>query len=149
MLYNSFRGMMMLTAIIGIFHMIVYSSYVYIFFPIIILIWGLFSFFDENDKEFLRRHGIDPDEISWLSPEYTDYGYETKHHRRIAPARNGYTPKQNNWSYDKQTYTPYAQSYVTTPNTYGQEYKQILPKCKRNFKISVSKTIVSNESKSN
>jgi len=141
MLYNSFRGIMMFTAIIGIFHMIVYSSYVYIFFPIIILIWGLFSFFDEDDREFLRRNGIDPDEVSWFFPEYTDYsyGYETKHHSRTAPPKNSYAPKQNNWSYDEQTYTPYAQSYVTTHNTYGQEYKQILPKCKRNFKISVSK----------
>ena len=139
MLYNSFRGIMMFTAIVGIFHMIVCSSYVYIFFPIIILIWGLFSFFDEDDREFLRRHGIDPDEVSWFFPEYTDYGYETKHHRRTAPARSSYAPKQNNWLYDEQTYTPYAQSYVTTPNTYGQEHKKILPKCKRNFKISVSK----------
>lgn len=50
MLYNSFRVLMIITSVMGILNMIVQSSYEYIFFPITIIIWGIFSFFDENDR---------------------------------------------------------------------------------------------------
>ena len=129
MLYRSFRVIMMITSIMGIINMLTQSSYEYIFFPLTIIVWGIFSFFDEEDKEHLRRNGIDPDEVSWFFPEYTDYGYNQKHHRRAEPARRN--------TYEPTTYTPYAQSNINY--TYNNPtYKKLVSKCKRNFKITVS-----------
>lgn len=141
MLYNSFRIMMSITALMGIFHMIYNNQYEYIFFPLVIVIWGLFSFFDEDDREYLRRNGIDPDEVSWFFPEYTDYEYDKRHHRRTTPARSSYAPN-NSWNNDGTTYTPYAQSYsggATYTRYNNPEYKKIASKIKRSVKITIDK----------
>ena len=54
MLYNSFRASLMICAILGILHMIAECSFVYIFFPIAILIWGFYTFFNEDDEIYFR-----------------------------------------------------------------------------------------------
>ena len=144
MLYNSFRALMMITSIMGILNMIVHSSYEYIFFPLTIIIWGIFSFFDENDREYLRRNGIDPDEVSWFFFFYSSYGYESRsnkeikngHYRYAAPARreSDHSAYQPQWG----TYTPYAQSNVPSGYKYNDPtYKRLLPKVKRSFKITL------------
>ena len=50
MLYTSFRATVMVAAILGLLHMIAEGSFIYIFFPIVIIIWAIYTFFDENDR---------------------------------------------------------------------------------------------------
>ena len=50
--------------------MICNHDYEYIFFTIAIIIWTIYSFFEENDKEFLEKYGINPEEIEWFFPNY-------------------------------------------------------------------------------
>ena len=152
MLYTSFRVTVMTSAILGLFHMIAAGSYIYILFPIAIIIWAVYTFFDENDREYLRRNGIDPDEISWFFPEYSDYGAirdshssmnrTSSNYRRSYPARTntGY----NNGASINDDYSRYAPQYPY--RTYSNPvYKRLKDKCKRNFKITVFKEEVKND----
>ena len=135
MLYSSFRIFMTITAMMGIFHMIVSSQYVYIFFPIVIIIWAFFSLFDEDDREYLTRNGINPDEVSWFFPEYTNYEYD-RHHRHTYQGSTNYN--HNGYNNDQTVYTTYAQSNVNTHYSYNNlEYKKIVAKCKRSVKITL------------
>ena len=124
MLYISFRILVMITSIMGLFHMLANFQFEYIFFPISILIWGIFSFFDEEDKEYLRRNGINPDEVSWFFPEYTEYGYD---HQRSYQPNKAYTDTP-------VTYTTYAKKGRYN----NQEYKNIIKKCKRSVKVTIN-----------
>ena len=142
MLYTSFRATVMIAAILGLLHMIAEGSFVYVFFPIAIIIWAVYTFFDENDREYLIRNGIDPDEISWFFPNYSDYGavrdnYNTTN-RRTYPAR---TNNSHSGSYNANTqYSRYApQGNYPYRTYYNPEYKGFGGKCKRNFKITVFK----------
>ena len=145
MLYTSFRVTVMVSAILGLLHMIEVGSYIYIFFPIAIIIWAVYTFFDDNDREYLRRNGIDSDEISWFFPDYSDYG-------AVRDAR----PSSNNaYSNNVRSYPSRTSSYgynggVNYNNQYSRYapqsgyvysnpvYKGLKDKCKRNFKITVS-----------
>jgi len=147
MLYGSFRAAVLAAAILGLLHMIAEGSFIYIFFPIAIIIWAFYSFFDENDREYLRRNGIDPDEISWFFPEYSDYGaVRDKHstmnrtsgdYRRSYPARTNSSSYNGSISADVQ-YAPQG-SYYGYREYSNPVYKALKDKCKRNFKITVSK----------
>lgn len=146
MLYNSFRATIMSAAILGFLHMIVEGSFVYIFFPIAIIVWVIYSFFDENDREYLRRNGIDPDEISWFFPDYEYYGAVRDNHcpmnRTSSEYRRSYPARTNSSSYSGNTNTdryapPY--SYGTYIGYSNPAYKALKDKCKRNFKITIAK----------
>ena len=80
MLYTSFRATVMAAAILGLLHMITEGSFIYMFFPIAIIIWAVYTFFDENDREYLRRNGINPEAISWSFNDYSDYGAVRNNH---------------------------------------------------------------------
>ncbi len=147
MLYTSFRATVMVAAILGLLHMIAEGSFIYIFFPIAIIIWAIYTFFDENDREYLRRNGIDPKEISLFFPDYSDYGAVRDNHstmnrtsgdyRRSYPARISRSSYNGSMSADTQ----YAR-YAPQSSYYGYSnpvYKALKDKCKRNFKITVSK----------
>jgi hypothetical protein len=150
MLYTSFRAAVMAAAILGLLHMIAEGSFVYIFFPIAIIIWAVYTFFDEGDREYLRRNGIDPDEISWFFPEYSDYGaVRDKHstmnrtssyHRRSYPAIAKSSSYNGSMSADAQ-YARYAPqgSYYGYREYSNPVYKALKDKCKRNFKITLYK----------
>jgi hypothetical protein len=146
MLYNSFRITITIAAILGLLHMIAECSFIYIFFPIAIVIWAVYSFFDENDREYLRRNGIDPDEISWFFPEYSDYGAVRDSHSTMNKTSGDYRRGYNNPSYhgsmsaDEQyaNYWP-KNPYYTSYGTYSNPiYKKLKDKCKRNFKITIA-----------
>ena len=153
MLYTSFRATVMVAAILGLLHMIAEGSFIYLFFPIVIIIWAVYTFFDENDREYLRRNGIDPDEISWFFPEYSDYGAVRDNHstmnrtsgdyRRSYPARTSSSSYNGSMGADAQ----YAR-YAPQGSYYGYSnpvYKALKAKCKRNFKITVSKDTETDE----
>ena len=145
MLYGSFRAAVLAAAILGLLHMIAEGSFIYIFFPIAIIIWAFYSFFDENDREYLRRNGIDPDEISWFFPDYSDYGVvrDTRPSSNNAYSNNvrSYPSRTNSYGYNgsvsyNNQYSRYApQSRYAYSNPV---YKGLKDKCKRNFKITVS-----------
>ena len=126
MLYSSFRTALVIAAIMGIIDMLVYENYKYIFFPLAIIIWAIYVAFDKNDREYLRRNGYDPDEVSWFFPEYSYYDdlcNNNSSHQRTYPARKDnsiYAPK-----------TTYYNNYISS------QYNGMKNKCKRNFKITV------------
>lgn len=145
MLYSSFRMLLMFPSFLAILNMIATDKYEYIFFPIVILIWAVYSFFDEDDREYLRRNGIDADEIPWFFPNYNDY----------VAVRDGHKPLNQNSSSHTRTYPPRKTtddsrySPTTTYNgyndyygytsVYSNPYKKLKDKCKRNFKITIAK----------
>ena len=147
MLYTSFRATVMVAAILGLLHMIAEGSFIYLFFPIAIIIWAVYTFFDENDREYLRRNGIDPEEISWFFPDYSDYGAVRDNHstmnRTSGYYRRSYLARTASSSYNGNmgADTQYAR-YAPQGSYYGYSnpvYKALKDKCKRNFKITVSK----------
>ena len=115
MLYATFRVMATFCGVMGLIIMISQGTFTFVILPIIIIIWGLFSFFEPNDREYLRRNGIIEDE--YLS-FFSDDGY------------------YNNTQYG--TYNPRSTQCTTSyiGGKYSQ-YNEISKKCKRNFKISV------------
>lgn len=119
MLYTTFRVMMLIASSLGMLHMVSKGCYIYILFPISIIFWVIYSFFKENDDNYLRVNGIDPNEVSSFFPEQPNERYQ----RFYDPSR--YTPK-NRVSID--------------------EYKKLKNKCKRNFKITISKETNDGES---
>lgn len=136
MLYNNFIVCVMTCAFFALLSMIVNHDWEYIILPIGILIWGIFKFFDENDREYLRRRGFDPDEYSIFSPNEFDETYPTSTHK---------TTKQNasgNETFDSTLYVGRANDYTRyQPKVQTRQdprYNGMVKKCKRNFIISVS-----------
>lgn len=147
MLYSSFRILLMFPSFLAILNMIATEKYEYIFFPIVILIWAIYSFFDENDKEYLRRNGIDADEISWFFPDYNDYGAVRDNHKPLNQNSSSHTrtyPARK--TTDNSRYAPttaysdyYDYDYYGYTSGYSNPYKKLKDKCKRNFKITIAK----------
>ena len=150
MLYTSFRATVMVAAILGLLHMIAEGSFIYIFFPIAIIIWAIYTFFDENDREYLRRNGIDPDEISWFFPDYEDYGAVRDNHSPMNRTNgdNRRSTYNGGMSANAQ-YSRYAPQYPFGGyKGYSDPvYKVLKDKCKRNFKITISKEKVTENGK--
>lgn len=150
MLYTSFRATVMAAAILGLLHMITEGSFIYMFFPIAIIIWAVYTFFDENDREYLRRNGINPEAISWSFNDYSDYGAVRDNHstmnRTSGDYRKSYPARTNSSSYNRSMgantqYTYYGYREYSNP-----VYKVLKDKCKRNFKITIAdKTLINNE----
>ena len=164
MLYNNFIVCMMVTALMALFCMIDNGDWKYIILPIGILIWGIFKFFDENDRKYLESRGIDPDEFNAFFPdEYDNYSYGRNRHQ----SRNIYAPSGNNsdksriegntitWDSPSDTRRNESPTYMggfgvdySRRRYNNPAYKGIVNKCKRNFKISVTKeTEEKNESR--
>jgi len=147
MLYTSFRATIMVAAILGLLHMIAEGSFIYIFFPIAIIIWAIYTFFDDNDREYLRRNGIDPDEISWFFPEYSDYGAVRDNHstmnRTRGDYRRSYPARTSSYNSNRSVNAATQYARYTPQNTYygysNPVYKALKDKCKRNFKITIYK----------
>lgn len=114
MLYDAFRFSVMIASVLGIIHMIAVDSYIYIYFPIVIEFWGIYSFVDAREKEDIRRNGGSAHSSSWFGTWYDDYeiAQNKTHHRTIS-------------------------SYSTRTTTKNNDYKTISKKCKRNFKITI------------
>ena len=133
----------MFPSFLAILNMIATDKYEYIFFPIVILIWAIYSFFDEDDREYLRRNGIDADEISWFFPDYNDYGAVRDNHKQLnqnSSSHNRTYPAIK--TIDNSRYAPttaYNEYDYGYTSWYSNPYKKLKDKCKRNFKITIAK----------
>jgi len=149
---------MMTCAFFALLNMIDNQEWQYIILPIGILIWGFFKFFDENDREYLRRNGIDPDKYNAFFPDM--YDYPNSHHRTTSyPSHNG-RREGNTITWDRvednfdsnlfrgsggtNEYTRY-QPKAPVRTWQDQSYKGMVKKCKRNFKITVEESEKKNE----
>ena len=166
MLYNNFVVCMMTCAIFAIFCMVDAQEYKYIILPIGILIWGIFKFFDANDRKYLEERGIDPDEFNYFFSEEdyydTHYPYQRNRYHSSSSNKSIYAPSNPNnvrredntitWDSPSDTrrespmYNGGFGSFGGTYNEYPRRrhyqnpaYKGMVDKCKRNFKISITK----------
>jgi hypothetical protein len=125
----------------------------YLLLPIGILLWGSYVFFKDNDRDYLKSRGIDPEEYEtsfsdFLYGGYNSYDNYSEYNRTSyqSPRRNGNTITWDNngdgdfssdlYGSDHTMYQPkppYARSYQ------DPRYKGMVKKCKRNFKITVEK----------
>lgn len=146
MLYNNFIVCMMSCALLALFNMIETQNWEYVILPIGILIWGVFKFFDEDDREYLRREGIDPDKYNAFFPDLSD-DWRDNHTRtyQTTPRRSGNTitwdGQDRNATFDSNLYGDKVKTWQ------NPVYKGMVKKCKRNFKITISEKN-KNESKS-
>jgi hypothetical protein len=111
----------------GLLTMISTEDYTYVFFPVVMALWVLYTFFDEDDREHRRRNG-----------EYYELGSYNKN-------------RNNSWlSDDFDYYSDYNHSiYTGYNNVYykgrsresykNPAYKDIVKRCKRGVKISLVK----------
>ena len=104
------------------------------------------------------RNGIDPDEISWFFPDYEDYGAVRDNHstmnRTSGDYRRSYQYRTNSSTYNggmsaNAQYSRYAPQYPFGGyKGYSDPvYKVLKDKCKRNFKITISKEKVTENDK--
>lgn len=139
MLYNNFIVCMMTCAFFALLNMIDNQEWQYIILPIGILIWGIFKFFDADDREYLRRLGIDPDEFNAFFPDDYDGKYRITNHTTQA-----YNKREDDFNtnlYNQQeNHTRYQPTVQTFNRSTWQNpaYKGIVKKCKRNFKITLN-----------
>lgn len=164
MLYSNFVACMMACAFFALINMCIDEQWTYIILPIGILLWGFFKFFDDNDRQFLQRRGIDPDEFDAWNPDYYDI-VDSK----STYGRNRHTslPKTDTFgsSIDRDKNTITWDSPSDTRRTSGADtgfwnstlfprrkysdptYKGLVGKCKRNFKITIEEKSEKNEAK--
>ena len=166
MLYNNFIVCMMTVAFFALIDMIVNEHWAYIILPIGILIWGIFKFFDENDRKYLEGMGIDPDEFNAFFPDYYDTTYKYGRNRHSSsgsssyPSHTSYNNGGGTVNKNTITWNSPTDTYRREPNgsTYGgffggqrrynnPAYKGMAKKCKRNFKITVEQKTEEDESK--
>ena len=160
MLYNNFIACIMTVAAFAMLDMVVNEQWTYIILPIGIILWGVFKFFDANDREYLESRGIDPDEFNAFFPDEYDNNYTYGRNRHQYNSNVNVYNKKNNVSVDKNTITWNSptdgyrrdSSSPTYNGSFGggffqsqrrrdnPEYKGMVKKCKRNFKITIAKT---------
>jgi hypothetical protein len=115
MLYISFRFILFFTSVMGIISMVAEDSCTYIFFPVVCLLWVLYTFFRENDEEYKRRNG---------------YYFNT-----TVPNKRDY------WPLDDIPDEHYVYNDNINKKKAEEEliYKNIAKRCKRTFKITIAK----------
>lgn len=135
MLYNTFKFIMLVSSMMCILAMIDKCEWDYIFFPSACMIWVLYSWFRENDKEFLRMHGLDPNG-SYLFPDdsyfSSIYGENTFKHRGIFT----YDPNENTTfvGSNHERYMPRR----TRREQRTKDYQVIVPRIKRSVRIKAT-----------
>lgn len=147
MLYNNFIVCIMVCALMALLCMIDNGDWQYIILPIGILIWGIYKFFDEDDRKYLEERGIDPDEFNAFFPdEYDNYSYGRNRHQSRStypPYREGNTITWNSPSDARRNESPTYKGgfggYYSRKRYENPAYKGMVNKCKRNFKISITK----------
>ena len=146
MLHNNFIVCIMTCSIFALLLMIAKDDFEYIILPIGILIWGIFKFFDEDDRKYLEERGIDPDEFNAFFPNEYDNTYNN-HHRTYSP-RNNYVGNSNTitWNSPSDVRREQNDGFFKSRGYQNPVYKELVKKCKRNFKITVDK-LEKNESK--
>ena len=123
MTYLFFRAMMIFMSVMGFITMMTLDDYKYVLFPIAMFVWAIFSFFDEDDKEYMRRNNINPNSHSWFFPEdeeYCEYEYYDSGNRQYPQSHHRTT-------------------HLTRVNVPNPEYKKIVKRCRKNFKVTIDK----------
>ena len=135
----------MTCAFFALLRMIDNNDWEYIILPIGILLWGIFKFFDEDDREYLRRLGIDPDEYSVFFPSNYDIKYPINNQRTSGntitwdSVENNYdSTYYNGQTRDHTRYMPRTNTPKVNSTWQNPLYKGMVKKCKRNFKITIS-----------
>lgn len=162
MLYNNFIACIMTVAFFAMIDMVVNEQWAYIILPIGIFIWGIFKFFDANDRKYLEDMGIDPDEFNAFFPDYYDnYTYNRTHRRNsnYPTYNNGASVNKNTITWESPTDGIMRESTLDTYKGFNRggffpqrrrdnpEYKGMAQKCKRNFKITIEEKKSEDESK--
>ena len=122
MLHNHFIACITVCAFLALSCMIDNGDFEYIILPIGIIIWALFKFFDENDRKYLKSKGINLDKFNPLFPEDYDQDYTANDNVVVWNNINARERKHK-----------HMRSYQ------NPIYKNIVGKCKRNFKIELTK----------
>ena len=154
MLHNNFIVCIMTCSVFAVLLMLARDDLEYIIIPIGVIIWGLFKFFDDNDRKYLRSRGIDPDEFDAFFLDYYDNTYSNSHHHRTYDSHTSGVRSGNTITWDSPSdvrrespmYGGRTDSYYETRRYQNPVYKGLVKKCKRNFKITVDKEI-KNESR--
>jgi hypothetical protein len=156
---------MMACAFFALISMCIDGQWTYIILPIGILLWGFFKFFDDNDRQFLQRHGINPDEFDAWNPDYYDivdskpststYGRNRhKSSTRIDTFGSSIDRDKNTITWDSPSDTRRSGVGDTgfwSTNLFPRRrysdptYKGLVSKCKRNFKITIEEKSEKNE----
>jgi hypothetical protein len=100
----------------GIISMVVEDNCTYIFFPVVCLLWVLYTFFREDDEEYKRRNG---------------YYFNT-----TVPNKRDYWPLDD---IPDEHYTYYNSNINKKKAEEELIYKNIAKRCKRTFKITIAK----------
>ena len=152
MLYNNFIVCVMTCSALSLMLMISNGHYQYIIIPIGALIWGFYKFFNDNDREFLRRLGVNPDEFNAFFPDdYYSESYNTARKNNTTTSKpttnNSSAERAATWA-NQYNSRSYGGGYFDSPYYGGSGrgyqnplYKNIAKKCKRNFKITIDKEI--------
>ena len=141
MLYNNFIYCIMTCGGISLISMIINHDWQYILLPIGILIWGFYKLFNDNDEEYRRRHPYD------YSPYNNEMNGKTYSQRTKTNGNTitwgGNTPRvEDEFDFNLLSFGGQKSSDHTRyqPNIVKDvEYKGMTEKCKRNFKIEISK----------
>jgi len=129
MLHNHFIACITVCAFLALSCMIDNGDFEYIILPIGIILWTLFKFFDENDRKYLKSKGINLDKFNPLFPEDYDYGYSYYD--------QDYTTNDNVVVWNNVNARERTHKHMR--NYQNPIYKNIVGKCKRNFKIELTK----------
>ncbi len=121
MQYGCFRFLLAFAAIMGVMHMIYENSYDYLFFPIVVIFWVIYTFFDEDDQEYLKRNPISNEDMAWLNNDYSHYPQTPKKTRQVT--QYSYNPTRH------EAYIPHKQEVF--------KEKYLFTKCKRSVKITI------------
>jgi hypothetical protein len=109
---------MIFLSVMGLLTMATSGEDKYIIFPIAMLIWALYTFFDEDDKEYVRRH-----ETSHRKSYNDWFGYD------------GYYG--DNSRYYPNTATNKPKTIVITSSS--EAYKKIVKRCRKSVNITIDK----------
>lgn len=135
---------MMTCAVFALLNMINNQEWHYIILPIGILIWGIFKFFDEDDRHYLEMNGIDPDEYNPFFPDLYDINTNNHHQYQNKSTLNDKTSSTAKWGHNTEAdyghsynYEGYIRRQANGTRYQNPAYKGMVNKCKRNFKIRI------------
>lgn len=120
---------MVCLSLMGFVTMLVEDNTKYILFPLSLAVFVLYTFFEDDDKEYRRRFGLDQKKGSWLFPE--DNGYDYYGDGSYYDGRNhnsSYSSSRSN-NRNKVTVTRYSDPV----------YKKIVKRCRKSVNITIDK----------
>ena len=134
MLYSFFRIIFGIADCFAVCYMFTNGDYEYAFFLITILLWCAYSFFREDDNEYLIREGIDPEEISWYFPQMTyEEAIRNRSKQNYIASDGNINYTQNNRHYSKRKTNTATTTLVNDSNASNKLKNKV------SIKITVAK----------